>query len=269
MKKRTVFPPSVVVLLLLILGTMLTMSSSVTPVAFAWKSNPDLKTILPFWQGTPVDKSGRFMNHEFPGTQSFRDALKWTFQKNPQKQTKRNDNWEMIVVKDSSFIHTKEDVIVALGHATFFIRLNGKQILVDPIFRELSMHKRYTELPIDATQLKNIDYVLISHSHYDHCDKESLQTIRKQNPNTKFLAGLNMKSLLGNWLEENEIQEAGWYQQYKLDDDVAIYFLPARHSSRRSLNDVNKRLWSITEVTRDMEVILQMQESYFPILMLL
>lgn len=53
-----------------------------------------------------------------------------------------------------------------------------------------------------------------------------------------------MKELLSNWVEENKIQEAGWYQQYKLDNDkLEIFFLPARHSSRRSLNDVNKTLW--------------------------
>jgi L-ascorbate metabolism protein UlaG (beta-lactamase superfamily) len=70
-----------------------------------------------------------------------------------------------------------------------------------------------------------------------------LKTIQRQNPDAVFLAGLNMKSLLNKWVGDNEVQEAGWYQQYKLDDDVEIFFLPARHSSRRSINDVNERLW--------------------------
>jgi L-ascorbate metabolism protein UlaG (beta-lactamase superfamily) len=206
-------------------------------------SNPDLKTILPSWKGTPVDKNGRFMNHEFAGTQSFGDALKWMFEKNPQKQTKKNDIWRMQVVKDGNFLRSKDDVIVLLGHSTFFIRLNGKQILVDPIFGNLSMHTRYTDCPIETTKLLNVDYVLISHSHYDHCDKNSLKIIQSQNPNAIFLAGLNMKSLLRKWVGNNKVQEAGWYQQYKLDDDIEISFLPARHSSRRSINDVNERLW--------------------------
>ncbi|TDQ11020.1 MBL fold metallo-hydrolase [Pedobacter metabolipauper] len=213
------------------------------PVVVSRISNPDLKTILPSWKGTPLDKKRRFMNHEFPGTQSFGDALKWMFEKNPQKQTKKNDTWQMQVVKDDSFLHTKEDVIVLLGHSTFFIRLNGKQILIDPIFGKLSLHTRYTEFPIETAKLKNIDYVLISHSHYDHCDKSSLKIIQSQNPAAIFLAGLNMKSLLSKWVGNHKVQEAGWYQQYKLDDDIDIIFLPARHSSRRSINDVNERLW--------------------------
>lgn len=69
-------------------------------------SNPDLKTILPSRKGTPVDKKGRFMNHEFPGMQSFGNALKWTFGKNPQKKAKKNDTWRMQVVKNDSFLNT-------------------------------------------------------------------------------------------------------------------------------------------------------------------
>ncbi|GAB3168408.1 MBL fold metallo-hydrolase [Telluribacter humicola] len=206
-------------------------------------NNPDLKTILSSWQGTPVDKHGRFMNHEFPGTQTFGNALKWTFEKNPQKQTKKNDTWHMQVVKDDNFLHTEEDVVVLLGHSTFFIRLDGKQLVIDPVFGDLSMHTRYTDFPIETAKLVNIDYVLISHSHYDHCDKASLKIIQSQNPDAVFLAGLGMKDLLSQWVGTNEVQQAGWYQQYKLDDGLEIYFLPARHSSRRFINDTNKRLW--------------------------
>ena len=232
-----------IVAAILIFGKLLGIPSSEEPVVASRVDNPDLKTILPSWQGTPVDKNGRFINHEFPGTQSFGDALKWTFEKNPQKQVKENDTWRMPVVKNDSFLNTKEDVVVLLGHSTFFIRLNGKQILIDPIFEKLSMHTRYTDFPIDPAKLNRIDYVLISHSHYDHCDKASLQMIQSQNPDAVFLAGIKMKDLISKWVGDNEVQEAGWYQQYKLNADLEIYFLPARHSSRRSVNDVNERLW--------------------------
>lgn len=228
---------------LLVFFKLVGMPSTEVPVVTSRINNPDLKTILPSWKGTPVDKKGRFMNQEFPGTQRFGDALKWMVEKNPQREIKRNDTWRMPVVKNDSFLTTKDDVIVLLGHSTFFIRLNGKQLLIDPIFEKLSMHNRYTDFPIEAAKLKDIDYVLISHSHYDHCDEASLKTIKDQNPDVVFLAGLNMKNLLNKWVGNSTIQEAGWYQQYKLDDEVAISFLPARHSSRRSVNDVNKRLW--------------------------
>ncbi|MCF2446789.1 MBL fold metallo-hydrolase [Dyadobacter sp. CY345] len=243
MNKRRVIKLVATFATILVFCKIFGMPSSKVPVVASRIRNPGLKTILSSWQGTPIDKKGRFMNHEFPGTQSFDDALKWMLEKNPQKKTKKNDTWRMQVVKEDSFLNTKEDVVVLLGHSTFFIRLNGKQILIDPIFEKLSMHTRYTDFPLEVAKLNNIDYVLISHSHFDHCDEASLKIIQIQNPDAIFLAGLNMKNLLGKWVGESHVQEAGWYQQYKLDDEVAISFLPARHSSRRSVNDANKRLW--------------------------
>ena len=206
-------------------------------------NNPDLKTILPFWQGTPLDQDGCFMNHEFPFIPKFGSVFKWMTQKNPQKQFKKDDIWKMPVVKDDSFLSSKEDMIVPFGHATFFIRLNGKQILIDPVFGKIPATKRYTEFPINPDKLVNLDYILVSHAHYDHCDKESLKLIQKQNPDAKFLTGLAMKPLLKKWVENNEIQEAGWYQQYNTDNEIEIYFLPSRHWSNRTLGDTNERLW--------------------------
>lgn len=189
MSKRKLFWLSLLAIIITIVSMAFLTASSEVAAVHHRVGNPDLKTILPSWQGTHVGKNGRFMNHEFPGKHSFKNVLKWQFQKNPQRELKKSDTWKMPVVKDNSFLHTNEDVIVALGHATFFIRLNGKQILIDPIFGELSMHTRYTDFPIETAQLTNIDYVLISHSHYDHCDKTSLKIIQSQNPNAVFLAG--------------------------------------------------------------------------------
>ena len=233
--------------------TLTAVTATSGAVAFAQKeqmqtltsrtNNPDLKTILPAWQGTPLDQDGRFMNHEFPFIHKFGTVFKWMTQKNPQKQLKKEDNWKMPVVKDDSFLSSKEDIIVPLGHATFYIRLNGKQILIDPVIGKIPATKRYTEFPINPDKLVNLDYILVSHAHYDHCDKDSLKLLQKQNPKAKFLTGLNMKPLLRKWIEKNEIQEAGWYQQYNTDNDVDICFLPSRHWSNRSLGDANERLW--------------------------
>ena len=206
-------------------------------------NNPDLKTILPSWEGTPLDQDGRFMNHEFPFIHKFGTVFKWMTQKNSQKAFKKSDTWQMPVVKDDVFLNSKADMIVPLGHATFFIRLNGKQILIDPVIGKIPATKRYTEFPVNPDKLVNVDYILVSHAHYDHCDKDSLKLLQKQNPKAKFLTGLGMKDLLKKWTGNNEIQEAGWYQQYNTDNDIEIYFLPSRHWSNRTLGDANERLW--------------------------
>ena len=209
----------------------------------SYTENPNLKTILASWIGTPLDDEGRFVNHEFPLRNEFGKALKWMLQKNPKAKVKKNDKWKMEVLQDDLFLSTSEDVIVLLGHSTFFIRLAGKKILIDPIFGKLPFKKRHTKFPISTDKLIGIDYVLVSHAHYDHCDKDSIKLIQKQNPNAKFLTGLNMSNVMGGWIASNEIQEAGWYQQYNLDDTIEICFLPSRHWSNRSIGDQNEYLW--------------------------
>lgn len=53
-----------------------------------------------------------------------------------------------------------------------------------------------------------------------------------------------MQPLIGRFTSSNNIEEAGWYQQYtKSSTRVTITFIPSRHWSKRGLNDTNQRLW--------------------------
>ena len=207
--------------------------------------NPNLKNItLPFeWKGTPVDKNGRFVNHEFPFINSLSSVIKWQTSKNPQKEEKKNDLWRLHVDFESGFLESKDDCIVWLGHASFFIRLAGISILIDPVFFSVSLIKRLSPLPVSPEQFKNLDYILISHDHRDHCDEKSIALLAKNNPEANWLTGLNMDELLKDFNESNKIQTAGWYQQYETDERIKITYVPSRHWGRRSVNDTNLRLW--------------------------
>ena len=53
-----------------------------------------------------------------------------------------------------------------------------------------------------------------------------------------------LDGLLKQWTNNNNVQAAGWYQAYQTDtSQIEIIYLPARHWSRRYLNDTNKSLW--------------------------
>ncbi|NOX48222.1 MAG: hypothetical protein GXO89_14720 [Chlorobi bacterium] len=206
-----------------------------------FKINPKLETIKEGWEGNrTID--GQFTNGMIKDKQIVPlDILRWKLSKNPQQEDKKKDNFKLRVLKNNGFVHSKNDMIVWLGHATFFIRLNGVVFITDPVFHNLSFIKRLIGLPCEISDLKSIGFVLLSHGHRDHFDKKSIKQLFTENPKIEALIPLN----LGGFFKENNIpfQEAAWYQKYKTRKDVEIFFMPAKHWNRRSLTDFNKNLW--------------------------
>ena len=207
--------------------------------------NENLPTVKNDWRGTPVDEKDRFVNDEFPYLPRALDILKWTWESNPQAEEKKNDATRLKVLDPAEFLNSEQNGILWLGHASFFIRLNGKSILIDPVFGKPPLVKTYVDAPSPIDKIRRVDDVLISHDHRDHCDADSIKQIAAKFPDAGFYAGLRMDELVEEWLtDSNKMQTAGWYQQFKTpDDDLKIYFLPARHWSRRGLFDTNRRLW--------------------------
>ena len=205
--------------------------------------NENLLTIKPDWQGTPVDEKGRFVNAEFSFLPRISEILKWQLSSNPQKQEKLNDTERLQVLDATEFLNSEKDGIIWLGHASFFIRLNSKNILIDPVFGSPSFIKKYVDFPSPIAKLKKVDYVLISHDHRDHCDENTIKEIAKKFPEARFYGGLRMDELFKTWIP-NEAQSAGWFQQFKLPDEkIKITFLPVRHWCQRGIADTNHRLW--------------------------
>ena len=214
------------------------------PVQSKFVSNKNLKTIKPDWPGTPVGNNGRFINHEFPFSHNFFKLLKWQLGRDPQAEEKRHDTQRLEVLDGSEFLSSESEGILWLGHASFFIRLNGKSLLLDPVFGQPRFLKRLVHIPSPINQLTKLDAILVSHDHRDHADRSTIKALTRKFPNAKLLAGLGMDGLLNNWImPANEVETAGWYQEFSAYEDLKIAFVPVRHWSRRSLKDTNKRLW--------------------------
>lgn len=206
-------------------------------------SNPLLETLAPEgWLGTPLDAGGRFRNQNHPFIPSFSSVLKWKSRANPQAKEKASDRWLPEFQADADFLSKNDDCLVWLGHASFYLQLNGKKILIDPVFGKATVVKRLQESPYPADLWKGIDLLLISHDHRDHCDLPSLKKIASLNPGIKVLSGLGMKKLLSGIFPGSSIEEAGWHQKFSLNMPE-IWFMPSRHWSRRGLGDTNARLW--------------------------
>ncbi|EOZ95353.1 putative Zn-dependent hydrolase [Indibacter alkaliphilus LW1] len=211
-----------------------------------YTENHELKTVNPSldWKGTPLDENGRFVNLFHPFESSFGDLLKWQTSKNPYKEAKENETRQLAVNFDPSIIQGKEDYLIWLGHATYLFRVQGKTFLTDPILMDNTFLKRDSPLPFPIEEMPHLDYILLSHNHRDHCDKASLKFLAEHHPQAKILTALGVSKVITSWTNPQEIEEAGWFQQYtKPDADIKITFVPSRHWSRRWLWDDNKSLW--------------------------
>jgi L-ascorbate metabolism protein UlaG (beta-lactamase superfamily) len=206
--------------------------------------NPELETINPEFKGN-ISIDGKFYNTREIEKAPVLDVLKWKLSKNPQQKEKKQDDFQVSMSKKLNKKALHDDCIIWLGHASFYIRLNGISFVTDPCFYNIGHIKRKFEIPYQIKELPAIDYILVSHAHRDHFDKKSVEEIIKYNPSVIMLLPLGTSGILKNSLEvsKTKTQEAAWFQQFNINQNIKITFLPSKHWNRRGLFDYNKSLW--------------------------
>tara|TARA_B100001248_G_scaffold128064_1_gene95981 strand:+ start:674 stop:1666 length:993 start_codon:yes stop_codon:yes gene_type:complete len=178
-----------------------------------------------------------------PIEKSFQDLLKWATDDIETKidYIEISNDWESLDFEED------DNYGVWVGHSTFLIKKNGITILTDPVFSDRASPfknigpKRLIPPAIPLKKLPEIDFITISHNHYDHLDIRSLKDLYTLNSNTIFLVPAGDKKLLERQKIEN-VYEYEWWEGY-LSDELKITFTPVQHWSKRGLFDRNKSLW--------------------------
>ena len=135
-----------------------------------------------------------------------------------------------------------------IGHSTVLVQLDGAAFLTDPTWAERSGPfsgrigvRRYTPPGVAFDALPRIDFVLISHDHYDHLDEATVRRLaRKFDP--VFVVPLGIKA----WLADRGITnvvELNWGESVTIAG-LRVVCTPAQHESGRTLADRGRRLWS-------------------------
>ncbi len=152
---------------------------------------------------------------------------------------KKTDDWAPKTAKHADALEDKSrDFIMRLGHASFLIQLNGVRLLTDPVLYGLPFLKRRVPLPFPIEKLRDIDYLLLSHDHRDHCDKKSIKRILEHNAPGKVLAPLKMSHVIGSWVSGIPVEEAeGPYTELIL----VLFWFPALMPN--VLSSVISRFW--------------------------
>jgi L-ascorbate metabolism protein UlaG (beta-lactamase superfamily) len=166
--------------------------------------------------------------------------LKWKLHPNPFSSEKKHPPEIKRIKPKVSHIFSKGDSLTYLGHATYWIRLQGVNILTDPVFNEIGFFfTRQTPFPLDPQELPGPKVVLISHSHYDHLNVESLQTL---GPGPLYLTPLGYRDWFKEIIPDAQVIELDWFQSYSFKG-LTFRLLPAQHWTSRTPWDTNRRLW--------------------------
>jgi len=135
-----------------------------------------------------------------------------------------------------------------IGHSTLLVQLDGVNFLTDPNWADRTGPfggfigvGRYTPPPMRMEDLPPIDFVLISHDHYDHLDEPTVRRLaRLFNP--RFVVPLGLKAWLADRGITNTV-ELDWGESVVVKG-LTVVCTPAQHGSGRTLVDQGRRLWS-------------------------
>ncbi len=160
-----------------------------------------------------------------------------------------------------------KNILVWFGHSSYFIQVDGKKILVDPVFSGNASPIRSTTKSFPGSDrytpedMPEIDYLFISHDHWDHLDYPTMIALRPKIK--KIITGLGTAAHLERWQYNTDIIiEKDWNEKAELDQGFTVHILPARHFSGRGFTR-NKTLWvSFALITPTMKLYLGGDSGY-------
>jgi len=157
-----------------------------------------------------------------------------------------------VLTNDGAFlrenVRNSAPTVTWVGHATLLVQMDQMTFLTDPIWSKVASPlsftgpKRLVPPGIALEDLPVIDFVLISHNHYDHLDLATLEALARRDPETRFFVPLANGALLRRRGITN-VHELDWGDTVAVGDG-AVVCLPAQHWSRRGLFDERRSLWS-------------------------
>lgn len=127
-----------------------------------------------------------------------------------------------------------------LKHASVMIKDEGRYLIVDPIFGDLFWFiKDFTPFEFDLNGMPAPDHILITHGHYDHLDKPTLDFFDRQ---THVITPLGYNAVFEDlgWTHRTQLD---WFDTYR-DGKRQITLLPCNHwTMRNPFTGPNHSLW--------------------------
>ena len=152
-----------------------------------------------------------------------------------------------VYIPDFSSVGIEKVRITWFGHSTILMNIHGMNILFDPMFSERSSPfqrigpRRFTRPSVSIKELPHIDIVMLSHDHYDHLDRSTVQQL--VNKTDRFIVSLGIEKHLKRWcIPSSKISTLAWWEKIVING-LEIICTPSRHFSGRGLIGQNSTQW--------------------------
>ncbi|MDR1051437.1 MAG: MBL fold metallo-hydrolase [Deltaproteobacteria bacterium] len=141
-----------------------------------------------------------------------------------------------------------EGSLVWFGHSAFLIKIKGRTILVDPSLSRAASPLWFVTRAFagaaayDPGDLPDIDYLLVSHDHWDHLDHPTMKALRERIGSV--VVPLGVGAHFERWgFPAEKIFEGDWWESFTVADGLTVTLVPSRHFSGRGLT-WNRSLWA-------------------------
>lgn len=188
----------------------------------------------------------RFFNPGQPNTDKpFSDLLRWRW------ESRHLPPWRDVPPTHvaTPIARSQHPIITMIGHSSLLIQIAGLNLLVDPVWSErvspLSWlgPRRWNSPGIDFNALPPIDYVLITHNHYDHLDLTTLARLQIAHA-PQVVTPLGNDAIIRKRVPDLHIHTLDWWDSIQLTNEpTKISVVPAYHWSARGLRDRRMALW--------------------------
>jgi L-ascorbate metabolism protein UlaG (beta-lactamase superfamily) len=137
-------------------------------------------------------------------------------------------------------------VVTFIGHATFLIQTAAGNLLTDPMYSDragpfgLLGPRRVRQPAVPFDDLPPISTVLLSHNHYDHCDRPTLERLARRFDPVVITPIGNGALVKSTGLRK--VEELDWWQD-ATTSTLPLTLTPAHHFSARTPFDRNRALW--------------------------
>jgi N-acyl-phosphatidylethanolamine-hydrolysing phospholipase D len=194
-------------------------------------------------------QKNRFQHPEGdPSDKTFRDLFRMMREFSNRASDQSEKQGFPVTYSDQLTLTAFSESLIWVGQSSILLNHNGFTILTDPHFSDRAAPvgfagpKRVTPTPFQIKDLPVVDVVLISHNHYDHLDRASIEDLIAYQPSIKFFVPLGLAKTLIGW-GVKDVTELDWWQAATLDG-IEILPTPVQHWSKRSFFDRNKSLWA-------------------------